>query len=130
MQNIEQIDVFIPFQNEFRVYEEELRELYDMNKYFIKDTNSFDFIRDNTLFYSFVNKKKLIGAIYFFKEKDKLFLNAFSKRKTFNLNVKCLKMSLSWFNCPIYAEAQNRDSALCLLRCGFRRIENKLFIYN
>ena len=57
MQNIEQIDVFIPFQDEFRVYEEELRELYDMNKYFIKDTNSFDFIRDNTLFYSFVNKK-------------------------------------------------------------------------
>ena len=130
MQNIEQIDVFIPFQDEFRVYEEELRELYDMNKYFIKDTNSFDFIKDNTLFYSFVNKKKLIGAIYFFKEKDKLFLNAFSKRKTFNLNVKCLKMSLSWFNCPIYAEAQNRASALCLLRSGFRRIENKLFVYN
>lgn len=130
MQNIEQIDVFIPFQNEFRVYEEELRELYDMNKYFIKDTNSFDFIRDNTLFYSFVNKKKLIGAIYFFKEKDKLFLNAFSKRKTFNLNIKCLKMSLSWFNCPIYAEAQNRASAFCLLRCGFRRIENNLFVYN
>ena len=130
MQNIEQIDVFIPFQNEFRVYEEELRELYDMNKYFIKDTNSFYFIRDNTLFYSFVNKKKLIGAIYFFKEKDKLFLNAFSNRKTFNLNVKCLKMSLSWFNCPIYAEAQNRASAFCLLRSGFRRIENKLFVYN
>lgn len=130
MQNIEQIDVFIPFQNEFRVYEEELRELYNKNKYFIKDTNSFDFIKDNTLFYSFVNKKKLIGAIYFFKEKDKLFLNAFSKRKTFNLNIKCLKMSLSWFNCPIYAEAQNRASALCLLRCGFRRIENKLFVYN
>ena len=130
MQNIEQIDVFIPFQDEFRVYEEELRELYDMNKYFIKDTNSFYFIRDNTLFYSFVNKKKLIGAIYFFKEKDKLFLNAFSKRKTFNFNIKCLKMSLSWFNCPIYAEAQNRASALCLLRSGFRRIENKLFVYN
>ena len=130
MQNIEQIDVFIPFQDEFRVYEEELRELYDMNKYFIEDTNSFDFIRDNTLFYSFVNKKKLIGAFYFFKEKYKLFLNAFSKRKTFNLNVKCLKMSLSWFNCPIYAEAQNRASALCLLRSGFRRIENKLFVYN
>lgn len=130
MQNIEQIDVFIPFQDEFRVYEEELRELYNKNKYFIKDTNSFDFIKDNTLFYSFVNKKKLIGAIYFFKEKDKLFLNAFSKRKTFNLNIKCLKMSLSWFNCPIYAEAQNRASVFCLLRCGFRRIENKLFVYN
>lgn len=130
MQNIEQIDVFIPFQDEFRVYEEELRELYNKNKYFIKDTNSFDFIKDNTLFYSFVNKKKLIGAIYFFKEKDKLFLNAFSNRKTFNLNIKCLKMSLSWFNCPIYAEAQNRASAFCLLRCGFRRIENKLFVYN
>lgn len=130
MQNIEQIDVFIPFQDEFRVYEEELRELYNKNKYFIKDTNAFDFIKDNTLFYSFVNKKKLIGAIYFFKEKDKLFLNAFSKRKTFNLNIKCLKMSLNWFNCPIYAEAQNRASALCLLRCGFRRIENKLFVYN
>lgn len=121
------IKVYIPVNPEFKKYEEELKKLYENNQNKISDSNSFEFIRDNTLLYMFVNGDSLIGAIYYFLDNGKLFLNGFAKPKGFDLNLQCLQMSLSWFLCDIYAEAQNRASALCLLRCGFKRVENKLF---
>ena len=78
----------------------------------------------------FLNKDALVGAIYFFIDNEHLFLNAFSKRKNFVVNLKCLTMALAWFNCPIFAEAQNRASALTLLRVGFKRVKDNLFVYN
>ena len=72
----------------------------------------------------------LIGAIYYFiNDDDRLYLNGFAKRKKHNLCLECLKKSLSWFKGRIYAVAQNRASALCLLKCGFTKIENKTFVY-
>ena len=69
----------------------------------------------------------LLGAIYYFMDDGKLFLNGFASSKHHFENLYCLKLSSSWFNCDIYAEAQNRASALCLLRCGFKRVGNNLF---
>ena len=70
----------------------------------------------------------LIGAIYYFiDEEGKLFLNGFAKRKMHELCLECLKMSLKWFKGDVYAEAQNRASALCLLKCGFKREKENLF---
>ena len=60
---------------------------------------------------------------------DKLFFNGCSNPKTFPINVECIKLSTSWFNCDIYAEAQNRASALCLLKSGFIRVDSKLFVF-
>lgn len=128
-ENLSQIKVLIPTDKEFSLYKEELEALYKQNQEKINDPNSFYFIHTCTLFYAFIFDNNLIGAIYYFIENGKLFLNAFSKRKTFFLNLKCLQLSLTWFNCPIYAEAQNRASALCLLRCGFKRIKGNLFVY-
>lgn len=122
------IRVLIPLDKEFKLYEEELKILYEENQKKICDTNSFDFIRDNTLFYMFLDDNDLIGAIYYFMDDDKLFLNGFAYRKKHVLTCACLSLSLSWFTTNIYAEAQNRASALCLLRCGFERIEGKLFV--
>ena len=135
MQNLKsltkKIRVLIPKQKEFKIIEPELKALYIKKQKNICDTNSFEFIRDNTFLYTFLIADNLIGCIYYFLDNDnRLFLNAFSKRKTFQLNIICLTLSLSWFNCPIYAEAQNRASALCLLRCGFKRKKNNLFIYD
>jgi len=134
MQNINthssQIKVLIPTDKEFSLYKDELEALYKKNQNKIKDPNSFYFIHKYTFFYTFITNNNLIGAIYYFIENGKLFLNAFSKRKTFFLNLECLQLSLSWFNCPIYAEAQNRASALCLLRCGFKRKKGNLFVYS
>ena len=123
------IEVLIPANKKFKEYENQIRVLYEDNQEKITDTNSFDFVRDNTFFYVFVYNNDLIGAIYYFKSNGKLFLNAFSNPKKHLLNVQCLLMSLTWFNCDIYAEAQNRASAFTLLRCGFKRLRGKLFRY-
>lgn len=125
------IRVLIPKEREFSLYEREIKELYEKFQDKIKDKNSFEFIRDNTFFYTFLDDDKLIGGIYYFVDEEGfLFLNGFAKRKMFKLNLECLKLSLSWFNCNIYAEAQNRASALCLLRCGFKRKSGKTFMFS
>ncbi len=124
------IKVIITRNPEFLSYKEKLQKMYEQNQDKICDSNSFNFIIHNTLFYCFVDSDgTLIGAIYFFKEKDKLFLNAYSGRKHLDANIECVKLSTTWFNCDIYAEAQNRASALCLLRAGFKRVKDKLFVY-
>ena len=121
------IEVLIPTQSEFCKYEAPIKLLYEQSQEKICDTNSFEFIRDNTLFYLFLLNKKPIGAIYYFKDGDKLYLNGFAIRKNLEANLHCLKWSTTWFNCNIYAEAQNRASAYCLLRSGFKRISGNIF---
>lgn len=124
------VHVWIPMQRKFYRYSEECRKLYESLQDKICDPNSFDFICKNTFFYLFEKGGILQGAIYYFTEDDgRLFVNAFSKRKNLELHLNCLKMSLEWFRERVYAEAQNRASALCLLRCGFKRVEGKLFVF-
>ena len=123
------INVWIPAQEDFKKYEKECQILYNSLQNKIKDTNSFEFICKNTFFYLFENDGNLIGAIYYFVDDGKLFLNAFAKRKMHKLCVECLKMSLNWFKGKIYAQAQNRASALCLLRAGFKREKENVFVY-
>jgi len=124
------IKAIIPQNPEFDLYKDKLKEMYEKNQDKICDPNSFNFIIHNTLFYCFICEDgALIGAIYFFKENDKLFLNAYAGRKHLAENIECVKLSTTWFNCDIYAEAQNRASALCLLRSGFKRVKDKLFVY-
>ena len=124
------IKVYIPSDTNFQKYKAECKALYEKLQDKICDDSSFEFIVNNTLFYLFVSDEKLVGAIYYFlDEEEKLFLNAFAKRKMHQMCMECLKMSLDWFKGSIYAEAQNRASALCLLRCGFIRLRNKTFIY-
>lgn len=123
------IRVLIPSDSEFCVYKDECKNLYEKVQKMIHDSNTFEFICNNTFFYLFLNNQDLIGGIYYFLDDDnKLYFNGFAKRKMFLLNLECLKMSLSWFNCDIYAQAQNRASALCLLRCGFEREHDNVFI--
>ena len=123
------INVLIPFQVEFEKYRKECKELYESLQDKIKDPNTFEFVCDNTLFYLFETEGDLIGGIYYFLNDDgKLYLNGFAKRKRHNLCIECLKMSLKWFKGSIYAEAQNRASALCLLKCGFIREKGNLFV--
>lgn len=123
------IEVLIPPNPKFRLYKDELNQMYEESKDKICDTNSFEFIINSTLFYAFISDGVLLGAIYFFDENEKLYMNAYAGRKHLNDNIECVKMTTDWFNCDIYAEAQNRASALCLLRAGFKREKNNLFVY-
>ena len=123
------INVLIPCQREFKKYKKECKELYENVQDKITDESSFEFIINNTFFYLFEKNSNLIGAVYYFINKDgNLYLNGFAKRKMHNLCIECLKMSLDWFKGNVYAEAQNRASALCLLRCGFKRVKDNLFM--
>lgn len=124
------IEVFIPSQTEFQKYKGECKALYESVQNQIHDPNDFEFITKNTFFFLFTYNKTLIGSIYYFVDEfGRLMLNAFSKRKMHKLNLECLKMSLTWFKGKIYAEAQNHASALCLLRCGFKRFNGNTFVY-
>ena len=73
--------------------------------------------------------KKICNLRIFEDENKKLFLNGFANRKMHLMNLECLKMSLNWFDCDIYATAQNKMSELCLKKCGFVEIGEKEFIY-
>lgn len=124
------IKVFIPYDKEFWKFKDECKKLYESVQDQICDTNSFEFNIENTFFYLFVFDEKLIGAIYFFEDENKkLFLNGFANRKMHLINLECLKMSLNWFNCDIYAIAQNKMSELCLRKCGFVKEAEKEFVY-
>ena len=123
------INVWIPNQEEFGKFKNECKELYESVQDKITDDSSFEFIINNTLFYLFETNGKLIGAIYYFTDIDgKCYLNGFAKRKMHFLCIECLKKSLTWFKGRVYAVAQNRASALCLLRCGFKRIFKNRFL--
>ena len=124
------IRVLIPLEKEFYDYYQEIKDLYEKSQEKICDTNSFEFVIKETFFYMFLDDDKLIGGIYYFlDENNKLFLNGFANRKMHELCLRCLKSSLSWFVCDIYAQAQNRASALCLLKCGFKRVKDNIFVY-
>ena len=122
------LEVLIPSNSEFNKYENEIMALYKENQGKITDTNSFEFIRDNTLFYLFLIDKEVLGVIYYFIEDGKLFLNGFAKRNSLFEKLYCLLWSTTWFNTDIYAEAQNRASAFCLLKSGFKRVKDNLFV--
>ena len=122
------IEALIPKNPRFRLFERQCRKLYEENQAKIHVPNTFDFICHNTFFYMFVSDNGLIGAIYYFIDEDgKLFLNGFANRKMHSLNLECLRMSLDWFKCDIYAEAQNKASALCLRKCGFEKVDEQVY---
>ena len=123
------INVWIPNQKEFQHFRKECKELYESVQDKITDDSSFEFIINNTYFYLFEINGNLIGAIYYFIGQDEnLYLNGFAKRKMHSLCIECLKKSLTWFKGRVYAEAQNRASALCLLRCGFKKVNGNRFV--
>ena len=129
MQNITKLRVLIPSDKDFSKYEDQIKDLYEKSQANICDTNSYEFVRDNTLFYVFFLEEKFIGIIYYFLDDNKLFFNGCSTRKSYPVNVECIKLSSTWFVCNIYAEAQNRASALCLLKAGFKKTSDNLFIF-
>ena len=62
------IEVLIPLNNEYRKYDSQIKALYEQEQNKIGDSNSYEFVRDNTLFYAFLLNKTLIGAIYYIQQ--------------------------------------------------------------
>jgi hypothetical protein len=106
------------------------KELYNKYKDLIGD-DDFDDVINRTDFYAFCIDKtmELIGCIYFYIRDNKIFLNGFANRHHHELNVECLKESLRWFDEDIYVETKQKTAKLCILKAGFKKIKNNLYIY-
>lgn len=121
------IDVRTPDNELFNYTEAE--ELYNQCRADLKD-DEFEKVIKRTQFYAFYIKKtaELIGCIYFFEKNRRLYVNAFANRGHHALNLECFKESLKWFKRNIYAIGLYKTSRLCLLKCGFTRIKDNLFV--
>jgi hypothetical protein len=121
------IKVFIPSDEKFNY--KQCKKLFKKYKDKINDNSVFSDIVKNTFFYSFFDDDKFLGCIYYYDKAGKMFVNAYASPKHHLENIKCFKMSLDWFNCDIYAETTHKTAILCLYKCGFKRINENLFIY-
>lgn len=121
------ITVLTPLDNNFNF--EQAHDAYLKYQKDLGDERNFINVILNSFFYSYFNDGVYLGSIYFYTEKNKLFVNAFANRHTHLLNLECFKQSLGYFKCNIYARALHRTSSICLLKCGFKRIKDNLFIY-
>lgn len=121
------IKVYIPTDKEFNY--KQCKRLYKKYRKKISDNSDFKDIVDNTFFYSFFDEEDFLGCIYFYQKNDRLYVNAYATRHHHIKNIECLKMSLNWFNCDIYAQTSHKTAILCLLKCGFVRNNKDLFVY-
>ena len=108
---------------------QEAKKLWEKYKDKLEDGGDFDKVLENSQFFSFYSDKKLIGCISFYQNDGKTFVNAFAGRKTHAINLECLKKALTFYNCDIYAKSKEKPAIYCILKCGFKKIENNLYIY-
>jgi len=130
------MEIRIPADDEFDFYA--CKKLYKKYQKEIDDNVPFNNIIKNTFFYSFYDDKVLVGCVYLYYQKINnkarkspygLFLNGFAKRKYHRFNTKVLNKIFSWFNCNIYAKSVQKPAIYLLLKCGFKKISDDLYIY-
>lgn len=109
---------------------QECKELYDSCNDRIQD-GDFDVVIRTTDFFAFylTKTRELIGCIYYFKKGKRLFVNAFAHRGHHLLNLECFKYSLTWWKSNVYANAIQKTSRLCVMRCGFEKVKDNLYVY-
>lgn len=121
------IKVYIPTDKEFNY--KECKQLFKKNKKKLRETFSFKEVIDGTFFYSFFDDDRFLGCIYFYDKLGKRYIASFGTRHHHKENIECLKLSLTWFNSDIYAITYEKTAKLCLLRAGFKKIDDNTFIY-
>ena len=72
-------------------------------------------------------RKNLLSKYY--EIDNKLYVNAVAYRKTHLINMGCFKTSLTWWNCDIYARTHHKTAIYTILKCGFKKIGENLYIY-
>ena len=122
------MEIRIPAHKNFDFYA--CKKLYKKCQKLVGDDVSFNQIIKNTFFYSFYNSKNLIGCIYIYEKQKKLFMNGFAKRGFHEFNLKAVKKIFEWFNTDIYAESKQKPAIYLLLKCGFQKISDNLFVYH
>lgn len=121
------MQVLIPSNPNFNY--EQCKKLFEANQDLIEDYEKFNDVIRNTFFYSFIVNGGHIGCIYYYEQDNRLYVNAFANRHTHLINLECLKESLSWWNCDIYARTYHKTAIYTILKCGFKKINQNLYVY-
>lgn len=121
------MEIITPLSYKFEY--DKVKSLWQSCKDKLDDGGNFDKVLCNSHFFSFYIDNKLIGCICFYEKDNKIFLNGFSKRKTHLENIQCIKKSLNFYNCDIFAECKQKPAILCLLKAGFKKIDTNLYKY-
>lgn len=119
--------VLIPLNPDFNY--NECKKLYEENQDLLGDNQDFKDVVKNTFFYSFFVDGKHIGCIYYYEKNNKLFLNAVAHRHTHLININCLKESLTYWNCDIYARTNHKAAIYTILKCNFKKVGKNLYKY-
>lgn len=117
----------IPSDQDFDFYA--CKKLYKKYQKQIGDYVSFNQIIQNTFFYSFYDGKNLVGCIYLYRKRKKLYMNGFANRKYHQFNIDAVKKIFKWFCCDIYAKSHQKSAIFLLLKCGFQKISDNTFVY-
>lgn len=119
--------VVIPLDRDFEF--ERCKKMYEQYAPKVNDDASFEEVIENTFFYSFYDGNELTLCIYFYEIDGKLWVNGYGVRNKHLFNKKCFEDSLTWFNCDIWANTKYRDVAWALLRCGFKKFDEHIYVY-
>lgn len=119
--------VRIPSDSDFEF--ERCKKMYEDYRKRVNDDSTFEEVIENTFFYTFYDNLELTLCVYFYETDGKLWVNAFGIRKKHLFNRYCFETALGWFNCDIWANTRYRDVAWALLRCGFKKQGDNVYVY-
>lgn len=120
--------VRIPLDNDFEY--KRCKKMFEKYNTRVNDDAAFEDIISNTLFYSFYDKTELTLCIYFYGLNGKVWVNGYGIRNKHLFNKVCFTQALSWFNCDIWANTKYKDVAWALLRCGFKKVRENIYVFN
>lgn len=119
--------VLTPLDSDFEF--ERCKKMYEYYNPRVKDDATFEEVIRNTFFYSFYDNQDITLCVYFYEKDDKLWVNGYGIRNKHLFNKKCFKNALGWFNCDIWAETPYKDVVWALLRCGFKKFEDNIYVF-
>ena len=112
---------------------EAVKQLYEeYQKYNISGSNlTIDELISLNLFFAVIDNGKFIGCLYLHNFKDdSVYLSGFSKRKQPKANVRAISGLINNLTQRyIYSSTKHLAAKLCLLKAGFKQIEQDLFLY-
>ncbi len=119
--------VKIPLDKDFEF--ERCKKMYRYYNARVNDDSTFEEVLSQTFFYAFYDNDEITLCVYFYEKNNKLWVNGYGIRNKHFFNKKCFESALGWFNCDIWANTKYKDVAWALLRCGFKKVKENIYVF-
>lgn len=91
---------------------------------------SFDFIVNNPHLYCLYDEKKgyLKGYANIYEDGGKLYFSGAGVRHNMSDNIQAIIKICNAYHNDMYADTDKKEAKICLLKAGFKKIKNNLFV--